>query len=46
MAEVEEVVGVGVGVVVEDVGGVSHAHPSAWHFNDCQISSPVQAHLL
>lgn len=21
-------------------------HPSQWHFSDCQISSPVQTHLL
>lgn len=27
------------------VGGPPH-HPSQWHFNDCQISSPVQTHLL
>lgn len=27
-------------------GGGPPCHPSQWHFNDCQISSPVQTHLL
>lgn len=27
-------------------GGGPPRHPSQWHFNDCQISSPVQIHLL
>lgn len=27
-------------------GGGPPRHPSRWHFNDCQISSPVQTHLL
>lgn len=35
----------GYGVGGERGGGPPH-HPSQWHFNDCQISSPVQTHLL
>lgn len=27
-------------------GGGPPRYPSQWHFNDCQISSPVQTHLL
>lgn len=30
---------------VERIAGSLH-HPSQWHFNDCQISSPVQTHIL
>ncbi|CAG09687.1 unnamed protein product [Tetraodon nigroviridis] len=33
-------------VVGGDRSGGPPRHPSLWHFNDCQISSPVQTHLL
>lgn len=35
----------GYGVGGERAGGPPR-YPSQWHFNDCQISSPVQTHLL